>query len=42
MIYAIRARPGHAAIAGFVVGLSGDALAGAAFGAGALAYTVVG
>lgn len=42
MLFAIRARPGHAAMAGFVVGITGDALVDAAFGAGALAYTVVG
>lgn len=42
MMYAIRARPGRAAIAGFVVGIIGDALSQAAFGSGALAHTVVG
>lgn len=42
MLFAIRARPGDAAVAGFVVGLTGDALVDASFGAGALAYTVVG
>lgn len=42
MMYAIRARPGNAAIAGFVVGIIGDALSQVAFGAGALAHTVVG
>ena len=41
MLFAIRARPGQAAVAGFLVGLTGDALVDAAFGAGALAYTVV-
>lgn len=42
MVYAIRARPGGAAVAGFVVGLVGDVLTPVAFGAGALAHTVVG
>ena len=42
MMYAIRVRPGRAAIAGFVVGIVGDALSQVAFGAGALAHTVVG
>jgi rod shape-determining protein MreD len=42
MIYAIQARPGDAAIAGFVVGLVADALTPVAFGAGALAHTCVG
>lgn len=42
LILANRSRPGHGAIAGFVVGLVTDALSTAAFGAGALAHTVVG
>ncbi len=42
LVYAIRARPGAAAVAGFVVGLVSDALTPVAFGAGALAHTVVG
>jgi rod shape-determining protein MreD len=42
LVYAIRARPGSAAVAGFAVGLLGDALTPVAFGAGALAHTVVG
>lgn len=42
MLYAIRARPGRAAVAGFAVGLVGDALTQEAFGAGALSHTVVG
>jgi len=42
LVYAIRARPGAAAIAGFIVGLLSDALTPVAFGAGALAHTVVG
>ena len=41
LVYAIRARPGNAAIAGFAVGLVADSLTPAAFGAGALAYTAV-
>lgn len=41
LIYAIQARPGDAAIAGFVVGLVADALTPVAFGAGALAHTCV-
>lgn len=42
LVYAIRARPGQGAIAGFVVGLLADALSPAAFGAGILAHTVIG
>jgi len=42
MVYAIRSTPGQASIAGFLVGLLGDALTPAAFGSGALAHTVVG
>lgn len=42
LVYAIRARPGPAAVAGFVVGMVSDALTPVAFGAGALAHTVVG
>jgi rod shape-determining protein MreD len=42
VVYAIRSRPGDAAIAGFIVGLVSDALVPARFGAGALAHTVVG
>jgi rod shape-determining protein MreD len=41
MLYSIRARPGRAAIAGFTVGILTDALAAAAFGAGAFAHTVL-
>ena len=41
LLYAIQARPGHAAIAGFVVGLLADSLTPVAFGAGAFAHTVV-
>ncbi|MGE0354631.1 MAG: rod shape-determining protein MreD [Gemmatimonadales bacterium] len=42
LVYSIRSRPGNAAIAGFLVGIIGDALVPARFGAGALAHTVVG
>ena len=42
MLFAIRARPGMAALAGFVVGLGADVLTPAHFGAGALSHTVVG
>lgn len=42
MLFAIRARPGVAALAGFVVGLGTDVLTPAHFGAGALAHTIVG
>lgn len=42
LLYAIRSRPGTAALAGFLVGLAGDALAPSRIGAGALAHTVVG
>ena len=42
MFYAIRSRPGDAAIAGFAVGIVADALSPFAFGASALAHTVVG
>ena len=42
LTYAIGARPGNGAIAGFVVGLINDGLVPTAFGAGAFSYTVVG
>ena len=42
LVYAIRARPGNGAIAGFAVGLLADSLSPAAFGAGALAHTTIG
>lgn len=42
MLIATRARPGVAAVAGFVVGLVTDVLTPAHFGAGALAHTIVG
>ena len=41
LIYSIRSRPGHAAIAGLIVGVMADSLSPARFGAAALAYTVV-
>ena len=42
LIYALRTRPGNAAVAGVVVGLVSDALTPVAFGSGMLAYAVVG
>jgi rod shape-determining protein MreD len=42
LLYALRARPGQAAIAGLCAGLLTDALTPARFGAGALANAVVG
>ena len=42
LLYSIRNRPGAASLMGFLVGLVGDALVPARFGAGALAHTVVG
>lgn len=42
LVYAIRARPGNAAVAGFITGIVSDALTPIAFGSGALAYTGVG
>jgi rod shape-determining protein MreD len=42
MLFAMRSGPGAAAVFGFAVGLVGDALTPARFGAGALAHTVVG
>lgn len=42
VLFAIRSRPGDAAILGFLIGLTSDALAPGRFGAGALAHTVVG
>lgn len=42
LLVAVRVRPGVAALIGFVVGLVGDSLAPATFGAGALAMTLVG
>jgi rod shape-determining protein MreD len=42
LVYAIRARPGQGAVAGFVVGIVTDSLSPTAFGAGALAHTLIG
>lgn len=42
LVVAVRSRPGIAAVVGFAVGLVADALSPEAFGAGALAMTVVG
>jgi rod shape-determining protein MreD len=42
LVYAIRSRPGAAAVAGFLIGVLGDVLTPARFGAGALAHTLVG
>lgn len=42
LVYAIRVRPGLGAVAGFAVGLLGDALTPVAFGSSAMAHTVVG
>jgi rod shape-determining protein MreD len=42
VFFAMRAGPGAGALAGFAVGVVNDALTPAAFGAGALAHTVVG
>lgn len=42
LLYTVRAQPGRAAAAGFVVGLLRDALTPASFGAGALAHTLIG
>jgi rod shape-determining protein MreD len=42
VFFAMRSGPGAGALAGFVVGIVNDALTPAAFGAGALAHTVVG
>ena len=42
LLVAVRTRPGIAAIAGFVLGILADSLTPEAFGAGALAMTIVG
>lgn len=42
MLIAMRSHPGTGAIAGLVIGVVADALTPARFGAGVLAYTVVG
>ncbi|MEP7346792.1 MAG: rod shape-determining protein MreD [Gemmatimonadaceae bacterium] len=41
LLMAVRLRPGHAALLGFLTGLVADSLAPTAFGAGALAMTVI-
>jgi len=41
VVVAVRVRPGVAAVTGFLIGLLADALAPEAFGAGALAMTLV-
>ncbi|MFI5208413.1 MAG: rod shape-determining protein MreD [Gemmatimonadales bacterium] len=42
LFFAIRERPGLGAVAGFMVGLTADAVSPTTFGAGALAGTLVG
>lgn len=42
LVVAVRVRPGAAALVGFLIGLVADALTPEAFGAGALAMTLVG
>jgi rod shape-determining protein MreD len=42
LFFSIRERPGLGAVAGFLVGLTADAVAPTSFGAGALAGTLVG
>lgn len=42
LLVAVRTRPGAAALAGFALGLLSDSLTPEAFGAGALAMTIVG
>ncbi len=42
LLVAVRVRPGTAALVGFLLGLIADALTPEAFGAGALAMTIVG
>lgn len=42
LVYSIGARPGNAAIAGFLVGLLADSLSPDVFGAGIFAHTVIG
>lgn len=42
LLAAVRLRPGASAVLGLVIGFSADALAPGAFGAAALAFTVVG
>lgn len=42
LIYAIRARPGRAAVAGLAIGILADSITVVGFGSNALAHTVVG
>jgi len=42
LVYAVRTRPGRAAVAGFLIGLLSDSLNPVAFGSAMLAYSVVG
>jgi rod shape-determining protein MreD len=42
LVYSIRSTPGRASLAGFLIGLLADALNPVAFGAAALAHTIVG
>lgn len=42
MLYAMRSRPGHAALAGLIVGIIVDSVTPARFGAAMLAHTIVG
>jgi rod shape-determining protein MreD len=42
LLASVRVRPGVAAILGFIIGLASDSLALSAFGAGALAMTLIG
>jgi rod shape-determining protein MreD len=42
LLAAVRVRPGIAAVFGFILGLASDSLALSAFGAGALAMTLIG
>ncbi|MBM3906675.1 MAG: rod shape-determining protein MreD [Gemmatimonadetes bacterium] len=41
LLVAVRARPGVAALVGFAVGITSDALTPGAFGAGALAFSLI-
>ncbi|MDB4888463.1 MAG: rod shape-determining protein MreD [Gemmatimonadetes bacterium] len=42
LLASVRVRPGVAAVLGFIIGLASDSLALSAFGAGALAMTLIG
>ncbi|HEY3286841.1 MAG TPA: rod shape-determining protein MreD [Gemmatimonadaceae bacterium] len=41
LLVAVRARPGVATLVGFIIGIASDALVPSAFGAGALAFSLV-